>query len=227
MTTTQQIGADRLRNRQGFTLVELMIALAVGGIVMAAVMTSFLAQHETYLAQDEVVEMQQNARIAMDMLSRDIRSIGFDPDKQWGAGITVAIPADGVTTSLAFRRDNGAGAQEIVEYRIYDAFVGSGGDGRQDDLGRDLHDGGGIQPIAENVSRIEFRHLDGNGNPTGDPDRVRAIQVSILVQTANRAAKSPPPPQTYTTPSGAQWQSDNGFRSMFLTSAIRCRNLGL
>ncbi len=56
---------------------------------MAAVMTSFLSQHRSYLAQDDMVEMQQNFRVAMDMLTRDIRTAGYDPN-DLGDAITTA-----------------------------------------------------------------------------------------------------------------------------------------
>ncbi|WP_169737351.1 PilW family protein [Desulfobulbus elongatus] len=219
---------DRLRQQKGFTLVELMIAMLVGGVVMAAVMTSFLSQHETYLAQDEVVEMQQNARVAMDMLTRDIRTIGYDPGGDLGAELTtLGIQGDGTASILTFTRDDGTGVLETIEYSLFDAYVTTGrNDGKVDDLARE-EDGGGRQVVAENISQLEFRYLDEDGDPTNTLSGVRAIQVSMMVQATNPATKSPPPPRTYTTPSGATWTSDNGYRSLFLTSTVHCRNLGL
>ena len=220
-------GTIQAHSHKGFTLVELMIAMAVGGMVLAAVMTAFLSQHETYLAQDEVVEMQQNARVAMDSLTRDIRSIGFDPDGL-GAGLTTAaIGADGRASTLRFTRGDGAGALERINYALVDAYASTGGnDGRVDDLGRDIN-GGGLQPVAENVSQIEFLHLNGNNIPTNSVGDVRAIQVSLMVETANPATRSMPRQQVYTTPGGVQWTSTPGHRSIYLTSTIFCRNLGL
>jgi prepilin-type N-terminal cleavage/methylation domain-containing protein len=74
---------------EGFTLVELLVAMLIGAVVLTAVMTSFQSQHNTYLTQDQVVEMQQNARVAMSVLKGDIRSAGYDPSGQ-GAGIITA-----------------------------------------------------------------------------------------------------------------------------------------
>ncbi|MCL2791203.1 MAG: prepilin-type N-terminal cleavage/methylation domain-containing protein [Desulfobulbus sp.] len=223
-----QTGTDQWRKQRGFTLVELLVATAVGGVLMGAVMTAFLSQHETYIVQDDVVEMQQNARVAMDMLTRDIRSIGYDPGSFGAALKTPGIGADGATQGLVFTRwhDDTAAMQE-VEYALIDAFASVGGnDGRVDDLGRRLGTEA-LQPVAENVSQLEFRYLDGDGNPTSLPNNVRAIQVSIMVESANQATKAMPPPQTYTTPGGQQWTPADGFRSIFLTATVRCRNLGL
>ena len=217
---------SRRSSTSGFTLVEVLIALLVGSIVMAAVMTSFQSQHNTYLAQDQVVEMQQNARVAMDMLVRDIRSAGYDPNNL-GASITAA--GDGTEfLPLQFTHDDGTGVLETIAYSLYDAYATSvppGNDGLVDDLARDT--GGGRQAVAENISQLEFRYLDGNGNVTATLGDIRAIQVSIMVQAALADTKANPPARTYTTPSGAIWNSTPGFRSVYLTTTVQCRNLGL
>ena len=213
---------------RGFTLIELLISLLVGSMVMAAVMTSFQSQHNTYLAQDQVVEMQQNARVAMDMLVSDIRSAGYDPNNL-GTGITAAgVGIEGLP--LTFTRDDGTGAGvlETIAYSLYDAYstaVPPSNDGLSDDLARDT--GGGRQAVAENISQLEFRYLDGNGNVTATLGDIRAIQVSIMVQAALADTKANPPARTYTTPSGAIWNSTPGFRSVYLTTTVQCRNLGL
>ena len=85
-------------------------------------MTSFLSQHRSYLAQDDVVEMQQNGRVAMDMLTRDIRSAGYDPN-----GLDAAITAAGAN-NLVFTREDDAAANglETLSYSLYDAFTTAG-----------------------------------------------------------------------------------------------------
>lgn len=215
--------ARHLAPAAGFTLVELMIATAVTGIVMAAVMTSFLSQHNVYLAQGHVVEMQENARIAMNMLEQDIRSAGYDPS-HLGAGITVAG-----ANNLTFTRYTDAGALETISYALYDAYattIPPGNDGVADDLGRNQN-GGGLQPVAENISQIEFRYLDGGGNQTAVLSDIRSIQVSILVLSAQRETQSRPSRDVYTTPLGANWQAPAGFYNLYLTTRLHCRNLGL
>lgn len=211
----------------GFTLVEVLIALLIGSVVLAAVMTSFQMQHKTYLAQDQVVEMQQNARVAMDMLVRDIRTAGFDPDGL-GAGITVAG-----AQNFSFTRDDGGGALETISYALFDAFefdddgnpLGRN-DGVADDLGRD-DDVGFFRPVAENIRRLEFRYLDRNSNATGVLENIRYVQVALMAQSARAEVQSAPSARTYTTPSGAIWNSDPGFWSVYLTTVVNCRNLGL
>jgi prepilin-type N-terminal cleavage/methylation domain-containing protein len=63
-----------LRNQSGFTLPELLVATAVIGLVMAGV---FLIQQQgqhAYLLGSNRVETQQNARVALDLMSRELRT---------------------------------------------------------------------------------------------------------------------------------------------------------
>jgi len=63
--------------RSGFTLVEVLITLVLTGIMMSAIYQLYLNTQSVALGQEEVVELQQNLRIAMDRLARDIRMAGF------------------------------------------------------------------------------------------------------------------------------------------------------
>jgi prepilin-type N-terminal cleavage/methylation domain-containing protein len=73
-------------NRNGFTLIELVVALVLSFILVGAVYQSFSSQQKAYTIQDQVAETQQNARMAMNILLRDMRMAGFGmPD----GGITI------------------------------------------------------------------------------------------------------------------------------------------
>ena len=62
--------------QRGLTLIELMVALALSFIVIGAVYRTFTSQQRTYTIQDQVAEAQQNARVAMNILMRDLRMAG-------------------------------------------------------------------------------------------------------------------------------------------------------
>jgi prepilin-type N-terminal cleavage/methylation domain-containing protein len=72
------------RKQEGFTLVELLIALGLSSIAAGMVIFVFLSQQESYTAQIRVSALQQNLRTAMNILSRDIRMTGYctSPDKE-------------------------------------------------------------------------------------------------------------------------------------------------
>jgi prepilin-type N-terminal cleavage/methylation domain-containing protein len=69
--------AVSLKGTKGLSLVELLVALVVSSILMAAVYRTFISQQKTYVVQEQVVDMQQNARAAIGRMMREIRMAGF------------------------------------------------------------------------------------------------------------------------------------------------------
>jgi type IV pilus assembly protein PilW len=61
----------------GFTLIEILVALLITSILTVAIYSFFVGQHHAYTVQDQVIEMEQNARAAMDMIRRDLRMAGY------------------------------------------------------------------------------------------------------------------------------------------------------
>lgn len=69
----------RLReNQQGFTLVELMAAVLITVIIVAAMMTTVVTSNRANVVNSQVADTQQNVRLAIDLLSRDIKLAGFN-----------------------------------------------------------------------------------------------------------------------------------------------------
>jgi len=66
-----------LKKNKGITLIELLVALAISGLLVAALYRTFIGQQKTYVAQDQVVDMQQNMRVAISRMMGDIRMTGF------------------------------------------------------------------------------------------------------------------------------------------------------
>jgi prepilin-type N-terminal cleavage/methylation domain-containing protein len=61
----------------GFTLVELMIALVLGLIVAGGIMSVFVQGRQSYRVDEQIARMQDEARFALDELSRDIRMSSY------------------------------------------------------------------------------------------------------------------------------------------------------
>jgi type IV pilus assembly protein PilW len=68
------------KGSSGFTLVELMIAIAISSVVLMATYSVFNAQNKTYSQQQDVVDIQQNLRAGMYYLSREIRLAGYEQE---------------------------------------------------------------------------------------------------------------------------------------------------
>ncbi len=65
-----------IRFDTGFTLVELLVAIAVSGIVLAGLVQVLMTANRSYTHQDEMATLQQNLRIAKMDLERDVRVAG-------------------------------------------------------------------------------------------------------------------------------------------------------
>ena len=63
--------------QKGFTVVELLVAMAISAIVITAIYSTYLSQNKSYAIQEEVAAMQQNCRVAMEMITRDVRMAGY------------------------------------------------------------------------------------------------------------------------------------------------------
>lgn len=67
-----------LGSNKGVTLIEILIATLITGVITAAMFKVYINQHHAWMIQDRVIEMQQNARASIDELSRQIRMTGFE-----------------------------------------------------------------------------------------------------------------------------------------------------
>lgn len=112
MGTTQKSTGIR-----GATLVELLVAVAIGAILLTLVTRFFASQNKTYVQQMNSADLRGGLRAAMDLVQRELRNAGYDP---LGKGF-VGVEVD--TTRLKLRADlNGDGdvadADEAIEYRL-------------------------------------------------------------------------------------------------------------
>ncbi|WP_430230669.1 PilW family protein [Nitrosomonas communis] len=63
--------------QHGFTLVEVMVAMTIGLLLMSGVITILTSSHQTYRVNDALARVQENARYAFHILSKDIRMAGY------------------------------------------------------------------------------------------------------------------------------------------------------
>jgi prepilin-type N-terminal cleavage/methylation domain-containing protein len=78
----ENMKARSIINKKGVTLIELLVALVIGGIIIGGIYRLFVAQTTAYTVQDQVTEVQQNIRTGMEILLRDLRMAGFDNDSE-------------------------------------------------------------------------------------------------------------------------------------------------
>ena len=191
---------SRGRREGGFTLINLLVAMGLSGIAFGAITTTFVSQSQSYDAQEQVVEMQQNARAAMDLITREVRMAGFDPT---GAGFDGVHHHSGYIHIRADLDGNGDkdGTNEDLRYRY---------DNTNDLIERDDDDHNNWTTLTENIQAFNFDYLDSNGNPTTTSADIRQILITITARTAE---------------SDRNYPFNGGYHTQTLASLVTPRNL--
>lgn len=128
------------------SILEVLVALFLAGIVTTAIFQIYITQHKNWMIQEDVTDIQQNARAAIDELNRNIRMAGYglpsgmdpittydtNPDtivinfSQTGCNASVESPMPDVSAELKF------GDQDLSCFKvgkwayIFDAGTGTG-----------------------------------------------------------------------------------------------------
>lgn len=78
-----------MMKKNGFTLIELMIAMVVGIIIMAAIYALMNTSQESSVGVNRKIMTQQDARAALDLMAMEIRMASFNPTESFTVGGTV------------------------------------------------------------------------------------------------------------------------------------------
>ena len=211
------------QNREkGFTLAELLIAMAISGIILGTIAGTFIIQRKSYDIQEQITEMIQTARASIDMITREVRMAGYynstvatmqrtDPTKANFVGIPYSadqlqiladLNGDGETDGSITDDDK----NENIIYKYYDEHS------KYPYQIKRKTGNGTFQPFAENIKEFKFDYLDSAGNATTTTADIRQIRITITART------SKPDPD---------YSANSGFRTYTLTSLITPRNLDL
>ena len=158
----------------GYSLVDLLVALAVGGGLMASTLTLLHLGLRAWVWGAARVEAQQSARYALERLAGELREAGYDPTVAGIAPVVLAEP-----TRVVFQRDlNGNGVVDPTRERV--TYLLRAG---ETILRRDA--GGGAQPVVEGVRGFGLTYLDRAGAATTDPAAVTAVRIRLEIGGAD------------------------------------------
>lgn len=193
----------------GFTLVELLIAMTIGLIILAALSSTFLMQRKIYDVQEQIVEMVQTARAAMDMMTREIRMAGYDPADAGFDGIPYDADQLQIETDInddgnILNDDGSYDSNEHIVYKYYDK------DSSYPYQIKRKTGNGNFQPFAENIQSFIFDYLDSSGSATTATADIRQIRITIIARTSK---------------ADSDYSANSGYRTHTLTSFITPRNL--
>lgn len=197
--------AQRLDSSEGgFSLVEMLIAAALTMAVVGAAVALSSGVQAIYNVELEDAAVQQEARYALEQITKTIAAAGSDPYEVVSAascipdppGIDIDVDDDSVNEDDAIRiladvnPPNGLLAGEgtcsSAEYGE-DVTYALDAAARTITLTDPLRDGGNPIDMTDSVvSDLQFVYLDGNRNVTASAANIRYVQVALTVQSKAR-----------------------------------------
>jgi type IV pilus assembly protein PilW len=231
----------KVRTRSGFTLVEVIVVMAVVVIVLGGIYSVFVSQQKTFVTQEQAVDVQQHLRLAMYMLTKECRMAGYNPLRVAGIGMVTADAAqvrftmdiggetntatdndmDGITNEANESDGDANDLNEDITYQLGDG----NGDGRNDLLRNG-------RVVVRNVDAFDLVYLDANRNTLAMPvsaanlPAIRSIQIS-LVARSDREDRDYTDSSSYRNQQGQVIFTAPGdhHRRRLLTTEVKCRNL--
>lgn len=173
----KRIGQWFRDQRQGMTLVEMMISITIFAVVLGVVMGFMTSSGRSYNSTRERVQYQQSMRAVMSLLTKEIRSTGCDPNN---AGFDRFALADAMTLRCQMDLNGDSdvtdtGPDESITYNFNPATG---------ELTRD--NGSGPIVILRGLTNLNFIYRDAEGNvlgavPLNATDRFEVRFVDVLI----------------------------------------------
>lgn len=186
-----------LGKKNGFTMIELLAGILISVILMAGFYSVFFSQQTAFSAQEQVAEMNQNIRAALDLMTREIRLAGYKNSTSTFNGVATAT-SNSIRLLTDLNQDGDtADEDEDISY-TYNAGA------------RQICRNGVGLPVADNITNLSLQYTLKDGTVTSAPANladIRKITISITARTTH------PDQRTGT------------YRSITLSSDITPRNL--
>src|SRR3972149_1913084 len=210
------------RSEAGFSLVEVLTATAISGVVLLALYLLYDVNQVTFVKGEQQADLQQNARIAVDRIVRELRLGGLSREEP--PVIPPVCPTaiqSATATSIRFIADvDSDGTTERVEY-TRDPACTPNCINDPPKIRRERWSppagptctswllAGGAQSFAERVTTLRFTYYDANNTclggaaapdcpappaavPGGSLGNIRRISVTITTQDAQTGSKAQP-----------------------------------
>ena len=151
----------RLSDERGYTLAELLTSIAVIGLLMAAIFLTLDQGQGAYLFGAGRAEVQQNGRVALDLLTSELRT---------GAQVSAAT-----ATSITFRYLDESSTLVTVQYSL---------NGTNLERNQTVPILATPQPevVIGGVNSLIFTYYDANNAVTTTAANVRVVDITLTTQ---------------------------------------------
>lgn len=222
---------DRTNARagHGFSMIEALVSMGIFMVVLTAALTFYQQGHRLYAKGERAADIQENARVAMADMSRQIRMAGYFPEN-FGATPPSPLLANpiriGTNDTLAIYGDfDGSGASQVVVFCRDSSNALRRVQGAPATASTYTCSTG--VTLAENVTALRFTYYEGDGDPLPDPpttpyqlDNQSAGAVPNMTTTTQRDGTR----RVVVTLTARRQLPGNKWRDYPLTSNVWLRN---
>jgi len=219
MGNTRRGRSTALRGAGGFTLAETLIAAAIGGVILVGLYLVYDVNQITFIKGEQLADLQQNARIGMDRIVREVRLAGSERQTPPVIPTPCATAIQSATaTSISFIANvDSDDPSERVEY-THDNLSDPPRINREQwpslppgpsCTAPNWSTSGGAASFAERVSALRFTYYDASniclgGAPApdcpappatvsgGNLGNIRRISITITTQDAQTGSTAQP-----------------------------------
>lgn len=222
--------------KNGFTLVELMVALFLGTIAAAGIYKTYVSYSTAADTHEQALELQQNLRVSMSYMEKEIRMAGFDPTESGLAGFFATTGDSSIRFKMDLNKDGDVSDQgEDVGYFVN----GPDGDGLYGLCRTDFTSAStryinkNMDPPAAGVMPLNFVYFKTTAPLTtpvtgGDLEKIKVVEISMVLRSANKD-HSYTNTNLYTNLQGTQIVAaqNDGYYRRRETALVNVRNMGL
>ena len=189
-----------IRNDKGFTIIELLIALFITGIIATAGFQFYIQMHNSALTQEEISDMQQSSRASLEEISESLRMAGFKVDSTHpaylinGESLYVFASISQPVDTILYYVESIPDTSLLLESSLSDAGL------KPRRLMVKINHGT-PEVFADNIHSLNFRAI----NPT-------TVEVTLIVQPMK---------------ADLAWTENEGYRTFVANERVKLRNLDI
>jgi type IV pilus assembly protein PilW len=176
-------------NKKDFTAVELLISLAILSMTLGSIYSLYMSFIRQCTNEGVKINVQQSVRSSLDMMTRDIRMAGLDPEGTGDFGI-VAVTSQRIQFT----------ADRDMDGELDDADATDGIDIPDTEHMAFEYDGistlrmmlykanGNLElsdEVVENVTDLTFTYFNSADETTSDLDAIRTVDIRMTIQKSS------------------------------------------